>query len=74
MDQILQTMVDLGTWIQAHPYLTLTVLAYVLFSNAVAAMDEPTPQDTRAYRFWYKFLHLLANNYFGLLLRKFQGK
>lgn len=45
------------------PYLWATLFVlYIVFMAAVDAMEAPTPQDSRSYRFWYKFLHIVAVN------------
>jgi hypothetical protein len=33
-----------------------------IFSAYASSLDEPTEQDTRKYRQWYRFVHSLAGN------------
>ena len=51
----------------------LGILGPVVFSSAgyvgswllsayADALEEPTPEDTRQYRQWYRFIHSLAGN------------
>jgi hypothetical protein len=45
------------------PYLWVLLIAmYIVFMAAVDAMEAPTPQDSRRYRWWFRFLHIVAVN------------
>lgn len=39
----------------------LKVVDY-LASNAIASLDSPTEASTARYRFWFRYLNLLASN------------
>lgn len=47
-------------WIQQHALWVL--LGWIIFSNAVGAMDAPTEKSGPGYRFIYRFAHALAQN------------
>lgn len=41
---------------------SVTLLAYWFFSAAVGAMEMPGPNDSRAYRYWFRLLNRFAGN------------
>jgi len=45
-----------------------------LFSAYASSLEEPTPQDTRQYRQWYRFVHALAGNLDKLKASKQSGE
>ena len=47
-------------WVAVNGWFVLA--AQFIFSAAVQAIPVASVQDSKSYRFWYKFLHLLAGN------------
>lgn len=54
-------MNDLVRLVQSHSAIALLV-GYWGLSAFIGGMDEPTPADTRGYRWMYRSLHLFAAN------------
>lgn len=43
-------------------WLPVSVVAFVAYSTAIDSMDEPTPADSKLYRWFYRFAHAFAFN------------
>ncbi|MDR3723283.1 MAG: hypothetical protein P4K83_02185 [Terracidiphilus sp.] len=48
-------------WMCAHPVL-MGIGAFYLFSNAVQALPDVTPDSNKFYRWFYAFSHGVAGN------------